>query len=170
MATESDSYCAEADVIARVQFLADFDGSSTPTEAQLLEFMANRAAELYAMLADTMGASAYGPASYTTNLSSPSNDSETALLQLLKHFNSLGAAIDVMDALGATEDPARSEKVAEWAAEYATAMDRITPLAKIANSSASSRSFTHISKGEITQKSVTSREEDGLVVTDQTKF
>lgn len=167
-AVENDSYCAEADVIAIAQYLTDFTGATVPTETQLLEMMARRAAELYAILADVMGTAAPGPASYSTTLDT-TTDAGKALQHVLKQYNAIGAAFDALQAAGATETPARSERLAEL---YAMWQDKDVAVrqAALMYQGYSSRSSTHISTGEITEQSVTSREEDGLTFTGETDW
>lgn len=171
MAVENDSYCAEADVVAITQYETDFDGSSTPTETQLLEFMARRAGELYAILYDVMGTAAPGPAAYSVTVDT-STDGGKALDAVLKQQNSIGASFDVLSAAGAGESPARSERIAELWTMWVdgNAALRNTATMYVASTSGTSTSATHISTGEITEKSVTSREEDGLTFNGSTQW
>ena len=168
MAVENDSYCAEADVIARVQFLSDFTASTVPTEAQLLVFMASRASLLHAVLIDVMGASAPGPASYSTVLDT-TTDAGKGLNFALIHFNAVGAAIDVFAAAGATNEPSRTERVTELFADWQDHKDVLETWATLYLGYAT-RTATHISVGEITAATVVSREEDGLSATGNTEF
>ena len=169
MATsEADSYCAEADVIAVAQYLTDFDATSTPTEDQLLEFMARRAGELYAILFDVMGTAAPGPASYSVTVDTGS-DGGKALDAVLKQQNAIGAAFDALQAAGASETVGRSERVAELWTMWVDGNTALRTTATMYQASTST-SATHISVGEITEKSITSREEDGLTFDGTTQW
>ena len=168
MAVEGDSYCAEGDVLAKVQYLNDFTPNSTPTEAQVLVFMASRAGILYAVLAGVMGNETPGPASFTTAIDN-STDAGKALQNALIHYNAAGAAIDVLHAAGATTEPARTDLATELFAEWEEHKEVLTNLAKLYLGFAT-RTATHESIGEITSATIVSREEDGLKVTGATKF
>jgi hypothetical protein len=158
-AIESDSYCAATDVAAITQF-GTLGVGTVPTAQQGLEFQKQRAADLYTILRDVMGTAAPGPVSYDTVLDTTS-DVGKALSAVLVQYNTIGAAFDVLQAAGATESPGRSERLAEL---YQMWQDRDGPVrqAALMYQGYASRTSTHISSGEITEKSVTSREEDGL--------
>lgn len=168
MAVEGDSYCAEADVIAKVQYLSDFTASTVPTEAQLLVFMASRAAILYSTLVSVMGEDAPGPASFATAIDT-SSDAGKALEFSLIHFNAVGAAIDVFGASGATTEPARTERVTELFADWEEHKERLPMLAKLYVGFAT-RTATHVSTGEITEAAAVNRTEEGLRITGATEF
>ncbi len=168
MAVENDSYCAETDVVAKVQYLSDFTGSTVPTEAQVLIFMASRAALLYAELAQTMGSSAPGPAAFSTSIDS-STDIGAALNNALIHYNAVGAALDVFQAAGATTEPSRTERVTELFAQWEEHKEKLEMLARL-YLGLTTRTATHESVGEITAATVVSRTEDGLVITGATEF
>lgn len=167
-ATENDSYCAESDVLAVAQYLGDFTTTTTPTEAELLEFQAHRAADLYSIVREVMGTAAPGPASYSVTIDT-TTDAGKALDSVLKQYNAIGAAFDALQAAGASEYPGRSERVAEL---YQMWQDREGPIRRAAlmYQGYASRTSTHISSGEITEKSITSREEDGLTFTGETDW
>lgn len=160
MATENDSYCAVTDVEARTQ-IGTFETTTIPTEAQVVDFQAQRAGVLYSDLRSIMGTSAPGPASYSVTVDT-SSDAGKALEFVLTKYNAIGAAIDALEAAGAGETPGRSERIADL---YAMWQDRTTALEMAAKMylGYASRSSTHISSGEITQATVVAREEDGLV-------
>ena len=169
-ATANDSYCATSDVESRVRLGAFSDSpATTPTLAEVLEFQAHRAGELYSVLDDVMGADAPGPESYATKLSDISGDPGKALTFAVKMFNAIGAAMDALDAAGANQAPARSERVKELGEQYAGAKEAIEPLARLVVMVTDGRAVTHISKGEITKRTVVSREEQELV-TDEQRF
>jgi hypothetical protein len=168
VALEADSYCSEADVIAETQYLSDFTASTVPTEAQLLVFMASGAGILYQDLREVLGDDAPGPASYSVTVDT-TTDAGTALFFVLTHYNATFAAFKALEAAGANETPARTERVAElWAVWQARGDD----LRKAAESyrGRSSESATHISTGEITAATVVSREEDGLAFDGRTEW
>lgn len=168
MASETDSYCAETDVVARAQYLSDFTTTTVPTQAQLLDFQAQRAAELYTILRDVLGTGAPGPASYGTTIDT-STDAGTALQFVLISFNAIGAAFDALQAAGAGEEPSRTERAAELWAMWETRDAEIRKAALMYQGYAT-RSATHESVGEITPATVVSREEDGLVFKGNTEW
>jgi hypothetical protein len=171
MAVENDSYCSEAQVVAYTQYLSDFTGSTTPTEAQLLVFMAQRAGELYALMAETLGSDAPGPAAYSTTVDT-TTDAGKALNVLLQQQNAIGAAMDALSAAGAGEEPGRSERVAELFAMWTEGNKRVATAAKVYQGVApvASQTATHISVGEITEATTVSREEDGLTFNGETDW
>lgn len=170
MAIESNSYCNASDVEARVRLGAFSDTpATTPTLAQVLEFQAMRAGEIYSILVGVMGEDAPGPESHDVKLSAVSGDVGKALTFTVKMFNAIGAAMDALDAAGANQAPARSERVKELGEQYANAKEAIEPLAKLVVMTTDGRAITHISRGEITQKTIVPREEQELV-TDRTRF
>ena len=159
-ALAADSYCSIDDVVAIVQYLSAFSASTTPTEAETLNFMSRRTAILYSEIRTVLGTSTPGPSSYQTTFSG-SEDSEVALERVLIHFNAIGAAIDVLESASAGETPGRSERISEL---YTMWNDRSGEIraAAMMYVVASTRSATHISVGEISEASTTSREEEGL--------
>jgi len=158
MATTDEAYCTEAQVEAITQ-MGDYTELTTPTEAEVLEFMENRAAMLYALLVEYMGqADAVGPAGYANPIDT-STDAGLALSYALRSLNATGAAYDVLDAAGASTEPARSEKTAELLLEWEGRADILKPLAQ-AYLGVVGRSETHMTS-EITARSVTSKEEEG---------
>ena len=166
-AAVDDSYCSIADVVAFAQI--GTPGSSTiPTETEVLGFMAKRAGLIYGRLATLMGASAPGPDNWDVTIDT-GTDKGKSLSQSCRFVNAIGAAMDQLAAAGAGEQPARSERVAELGTLYAGAMADLTDAA-VAYAGFGGRYATHISAGEVTRGTVTSREQQGLVVTDQTEF
>ena len=170
-ATSGDSYCAESDVVAFAQFASDFSGSTTPTETQVLNFMQLRAAEIYGRLRRVMGSSATGPSNYATSIST-SSDAGLALSRVCKMANAVGAAMDALEAAGANEAPAQSDRVAELGVLYASFFVDNGPLETAARQYIGSGNLaaTHISTGEVTEKSVSSVEETGLTFDMGTQF
>ena len=167
MAVEGDSYCAEANVTAFAQ-MGDYTPSTTPTQAEVLVFMAGRAGELYSVLVRVMGNDAVGPASYSKSIDN-SSDAGKALEFVLIQYNAIGAAMDSLLAAGAGESPQRSERVNELFGVWQEREAAIT-LAAEQFLGASSESATHISVGEVTVASTTSREEDGIRFNGLTEF
>jgi len=166
-AAETDSYCAIADVQAICQ-IGTFATDTVPTNQQVLEFQAQRAGQLYTILADVMGTDAPGPSGYSTAIST-STDAGKALNWTLVHYNSIGAAMDALQAAGAGEVPGRSERIAELFAMWEGREKALRPVATM-YVGYSTRTATHISTGEITEKSITAREEDGLVFDGSTSW
>jgi len=167
-ALSTDAYCAESDVVAIAQYTDDFTASTTPTESQLFNFMARRAAILYSDIRAVLGSAAPGPDNYNVKFTG-STDAEVALERVLIHFNAIGAAIDTLEAAGAGESPGRSERIAELYTMWSDRDDELRMAAKMYQTS-STTSATHISVGEITKSSVSSREEDGLMFTGTTTW
>ena len=169
MATTNDAYCTEADVVSYVQYLTEFDASSVPTQAQMLDFTENRSAELYTLLVKLMGSdAAVGPSGYSNSLDN-STDAGQALEYVLRQYSAIGAAMDCLQAAGATTTPARTERVAELFAMWSEREQAVAPLAE-SYISRGTRVASHISIGEISEKSFTHRTEEGLVVDGETKF
>lgn len=155
---DTHGYSDHTDVEALVQ-MGEYDGTTIPTLQQVYDFQAARAGEIYAVLYGVMGDSAPGPSGYSTSIDN-STDRGYALEAALKKTNAYGAAVDALEAAGAGEVPARSERAAEFHALYKDGLERVRMLALMYQGD-SSRSATHISEGEITVADVTSREEDG---------
>ena len=170
MATTDKAYCAEADVVRWTQYEADFDATSVPTEAQMLQFTEDRSSELYLMLTGLLTtADAVGPSGYAAPLDT-SSDKGLALGYVLRQYSAIGSAMDVLQAAGASQSPSRSERVAELFAMWEGRKDALAAAAEAYSAAGSSDSGTHISSGEITAKSTTSREEDGLRFSGVTEF
>ena len=161
MATTDKAYCTEAQVEAITQ-VGDYGNSDQPTEAEVLEFMENRAAELYALLVQAIGSTnAPGPSGYANPIDT-TTDQGLALFNVLRQYNAIGAAADALEAAGASQSPGRSERVIELLGQWEDRKDAILPLAQAYLGTATAMpTETHISSGEISQRSVTSREEDG---------
>ena len=170
MAVENDSYCAVTDVEAVTQ-IGTYAAGTVPTQAQVWEFQAHRTGELYAILYEVLGTAAPGPAAYSVTVDT-STDGGLALDTVLKQQNAIGAAFDALQAAGASETPGRTERIAELWTMWVdgNAALRNTATMYVASTSGTSTSATHISTGEITEKSVTSREEDGLTFNGSTQW
>ena len=170
MATTDKAYCAEADIVRWTQYEADFDATSVPTEAQMLLFTEDRSSELYLLLTSLLNtADAVGPSGYAAPLDT-STDRGLALSYVLRQYSAIGASMDCLQAAGAGLTPARSERIAELFAMWEGRKDALAAAAEAFAAAGSSSSATHISSGEITEKSVTAKEEDGLVFDGSTKF
>jgi len=170
MATTDKAYCAEADVVRWSQYEPDFDATSVPTEPQMLLFTEDRSSELYLMLVGVMTTSdAVGPSGYAAPLDT-STDKGLALSYVLRQYSAIGAAMDVLQAAGASTSPARSERVAELFAMWEGRKEALENAAEVYQSAAASGSATHKSTGEITSKAIAPREEDGLTFTGATEF
>ena len=172
MAVEGDSYCAETDVIRYTQTETTYGAGTVPTEAQVLEFQASRAADLYMIVFGEMGSTALGPASYDNPITPGNSSEEFALNQVLKEANAVGAAMDALAAAGAGEEPARSERVAELGVLYEGWVGRIQKAVEmlVTSLSGASSSASHVSIGEITNPSVISRERDAFEFDQTTEF
>jgi len=155
-AAEADSYCAEADVIAVVQ-MGDYTTLTLPTQAQVLEFMAQRAAEIYTWMVAVAGTSAPGPVNYATSIDT-GTDAGVALLALCKQTNSHGAASDALEAAGAGDRPARTERITELFNMFYAAKPQIVMLAAQYTGYSNSVS-NHYSEGSVTSATLTSRTE-----------
>ncbi len=182
-ATVADNaYCTEADVVAWVQ-LGDYTTSTIPTEAQVLWFMESRAAELYGKLAEVMGSAAVGPAgstNYSTEIVT-TTDVGFALGRFLRMANAIGAAADALQAAGAGESPARSERVSELLALYEGLRDGTTAANTVVGMGTleslaqryvgyGSKVATHFTTGEITARTITSRTQADYGITDSTEW
>lgn len=167
-ATSDDAYCSEADVVAFAQFASDFTGTTTPTETQVLNFMLMRAAEIYSWLRSVMGDSAPGPTNYATSIDT-STDAGLALSRNCRLANAVAAAMDALEAAGAMDAPARSDRVAELGVMYASLRQTIEDAGR-AYVGNRLRAGTVYSIGEVTQESRTSVEEEGFTFTLGTKF
>jgi len=159
MAVEGDSYCATADVVALVQMGA-YGASTVPTAAQGLEFQQNIAGEIYIWMSKIVGTSAPGPAAYSTTVNT-GTDMGLALDALLIQANAYGAAALSLEAAGASDSPARSERIAELWAMYQAARESIEEAVEVYVGS-SSLTSNHITEGRITEATLVSREEEGL--------
>ena len=166
-AVDSDSYCAEADVVAWAQ-MGDYSGATTPTETQVLGFMQMRAAEIYGWLREVTGTNAPGPSAYATSINT-GTDAGLALSRVCKMANAIGAAMDALESAGAGEAPSRSDRVAELGVAYASLKPEVQQLGPL-YAGVSGRYATHISTGEITNPSITSREREPLGTTDATEW
>lgn len=169
-ATVSDAYCSVADVVAFAQ-IGTPSATSTPTESQVLGFMAKRASQVYAKLASVLGTSAPGPSNYDVTIDTTA-DKGRSLDQACRLANALGAAMDQLEAAGAGEAPGRSERVNELGAAFAGSLEMLVEPGGpgMAYRGYGGLAKTHLSDGSITRGSTTSREQQGLVVDDTTRF
>lgn len=164
--TSADAYCTEADVVAWAQ-MGDYTTTTTPTEAQVLLFMQSRAAELYSILSRIMGSSTPGPSSFDVDLDE-TTDKGKGLGRLLRMANAIGAAMDAVEASGAGQGPARSERVSELGTMYSSLVRSLLDAARNYLGNAT-RSQTHISGGEMTRRTVTAVAES-LAFDESTKW
>ena len=155
---ENDSYCGEGDVVALLQMGTDYTSGTIPTEAQVLNFMGNRAGEIYGWMRAIVGSSAPGPASYSTTLDT-GTDAGKALQYLLVQTNAYGAAFDALEAAGATSTPARTERAAELFAMYYDSKAQIEMLVSEYTGYANSVS-NHFSEGSVTSATLTARKNE----------
>lgn len=151
----NDSYCATSDVEALTGAGA-YGAGTTPTLQAVLNFQAHRAAQLYQILAERMGTSAPGPASYATTIDT-GTDKGKALEAVLIHFNAIGAAMDALIAAGASTAPKNSNRVEELFGMWERREAVVTAAAESYLGSGSGVA-SHISVGEITLPTTTSRE------------
>jgi hypothetical protein len=168
MAVENDSYCAATDVESRAQMGA-YAAGTTPTLAQVLDFQAQRAAEIYSWLRDEMGSSAPGPAAYSVTIDTGS-DIGLALEDSCIMANALGAAMDALEAAGASQSPARSERVNELGIAYAGMMEVIQRLGNQYNETSTTLSANHFTEGRVTADTFTSRTQPGITIDERTEF
>lgn len=166
--TVDDAYCSMADVIAFAQ-AGTYSSSTVPTESEVLGFMAKRASRVYSALAKVMGASAPGPANYATTIDT-TTDKGKALSQACRFANAVGAAMDALEAAGANQAPAKSERVAELGVLWMGCIADLEYAAQAYQGTAGGLARTHVSTGEITQPSVTAREQQGLLFNHLTRF
>lgn len=104
MITEADSFCTISGVAAYVQ-RGPFDTTSVPTLDQTLDFMAQRAALVAAIMAQN-------GAPYTPSTgSNPIPAGQTTLKFMCQQLNAVMASIDVVTAYEVGEAPATSDKV-----------------------------------------------------------
>lgn len=159
VATENDSYCSEADVVAYVQ-MGDYGAATTPTETQVLGFMAKRASDVYGRLRKVMAADAPGPANFSVTIDT-STDAGLALTQAARQANALGAAVDALEAAGAGEGPSRTDRVETLWTVYLAALDELETMARAYVGIASFVS-NHVIEGRVTKGTVTSATEQGF--------
>jgi hypothetical protein len=167
MATTDKAYCTEAQVEALTQ-LGDYTASTTPTEAEVLEFTENRAAEVYAALYQYMGAATPGPSGYSVTIDT-GTDVGLAMDFATRSANAYGAAIDALEAAGAGESPGRSERIVDMAALYQRSLESLRDVA-IAYIGTANRSETHVSAGDVTVPTKTAVAQQGLEFTSNTDF
>jgi hypothetical protein len=176
-AVADNAYCTEADVVAWAQFASDFTASTIPTENQVLLFMETRAAELYSVLTVVMGSSAVGPSGssgYSTEIDT-SSDVGFALGRVLRRANAIGAAADALEAAGSNEQPNRTERVIELEQMYlgmlqSEADSSIRALALQYIGLSGQFAFSHLTAGDITNPTITSREREELRFDQTTKW
>ena len=168
VSVEGDSYCGEGDVCALLNMATDYTAATTPTEAQVLNFMANRAGEIYGWMRERAGSSTPGPASYSVTVDT-STDAGTALNYLLIQANAFGAAADALESSGATQSPSRTERFNELIASYygmkeaiqAAAVQYVGSTVFVAN---------HLTEGRVTADTWTSRTQDGFTFDGSTEW
>ncbi len=147
--------------------LGDFTGSTTPTETEVLTFMEMRSAEVYSWL-DEVVETAPGPSGYDTTIDN-TKDTGRALERVCREASAVGAAMDALEAAGATDRPARTERVAELGEMYASLKPTVQQ-AGINYAGTAARTATHISTGEITEPTIVSREREVLPFNETTKW
>ena len=167
-ATATDAFCVEADVVAVVQLTPDYTTGTIPTEAEVLQFMKQRAAQVYSWMVEKVGASAPGPASFSLSIDT-GTDIGSALESACRQANCVGAAADALEASGASSQPARTERINELFADFFAAKDIIQALVEV-YAGASFSTATHISDGSITEPTIVSRERPALPFTDATQW
>ena len=91
--TESDAFCSLADVQSWIQ-RGGFTTTSTPTSAQVINFMAQRASELEAVMA--IAGSAYSVSTGSSPLPSSSTTIGRVLGNMLRKANARSAAADAI--------------------------------------------------------------------------
>lgn len=159
-ATADDAYCSEADVVAYAQ-TGDYTASTTPTENQVLQFAANRAGQLYLAMREEVGDDAPSPTSGGNPIDT-STDKGTALANALRLANAKAAAADALQAAGAGDVPAGSERAAALLAEFYEFLIVRIPEQVQAWRGHGYRAATHVSAGEVTPATVTARTSSGL--------
>ena len=154
-AVATDAFCSEADLIGVVQLTPDYTSGTTPTEVEVLQFMKQRAAQVYAWMVEVVGTSAPGPVSFSTSIDT-STDRGSALESVCRQANCIGAGADALEASGAATQPARSERIAELMADFFATKETIQSLVMVYVGSSFSTS-THISDGSITEPAIINR-------------
>jgi hypothetical protein len=165
----SNAYCALADVQAYAR-MGSYDASTTPTESEVLGFMENRAADLYGVVYDEAGSGAPGPSGYSSAIDT-SSDIGYALGRALRMANAMMAAADALEAAGAGESPARSERIGELMGMAEDRIDRIRMLARHYTHTGG-RAKTHLDQvsGWAPGDDVSDPEEAGLDITMETDW
>ncbi len=170
-------YCDEADVSARTG-VSDYTASTTPTQTEVETFIDNRAGEIYAKLRSVMGDAAPGPTGYSTTINTGS-DAGLALSEICESTNAIGAAVDALQAGSVGESPARSERVSELWAIYQFQLhgdpdkDIPSPLMEAGQAYLGGSTYkvaNSYTVGEVTDRSITSVEEQPLPVDESTLF
>lgn len=162
----SNAFCSEADVIAIVQ-AGEYSATTSPTENEVLGFMQRRASELVSAMGHVMQDSVVYPATIdeTTNAGA-------TLGRHLRMANSVGAAMDAIEAGGFTETPARSERVSELAELYGVLLSQLEDPNGVSRLylGYSGRTGTHLASGEVTTGTITSTEAPGVYITTKTDW
>lgn len=165
--TLSYSYAIVSDVEAIAQHGA-YDSSSQPTLAQVQFFLVNRSADVYGYMRGVAGSAAPGPSGYSVTIDT-SSDIGYALDRACRSATAYKAAVDALQAAGATTSPGRSERMAELETLYERELERVGDLVRSYVGPGSS-SRNHISSGDASAKSMTSREEPGRSFEIDTRF
>lgn len=153
------SYATVSDVEAIAQ-LGAYSSGTKPTEAQVQFFLVNRSAELYGRMVKTGGNLTPGPSGYAITIDT-TNDVGYALDRAARHAAATRAAVDALQAAVAGETPARSERIAELEALYNTQLEDIDDLV-LAYVDEGARVRSHITAGEASRASITTRQEPGF--------
>lgn len=166
-ATEDKSYATEADVVAYAQ-TGDYTASTVPTQAQVLGFLEQRSARVYARLALLMGSSATGPSGYSTTIDN-STDPGLALERATRRAAALGAAADALRASGAGDTPQQTSRADDLETLFNAALDDLQEPA-LQYIGHPTRSATHISAGDSTVPTTTVIDQQGAVFDHTTDF
>ncbi len=167
-AVATDAFCSEADVVGVVQLTPDYTSGTTPTEVQVLQYMKQRAAQVYAWMAEKVGTSAPGPASFSTSIDT-STDIGSALESVCRQANCVGAGADALEASGATSTPARTERLNELFADFFATKDTIQALVEVYIGTGAFVS-NHFTEGSITSATVQPRTEDTFTFDGETQW
>ncbi len=167
-AVATDAYCSEADVVGVVQITPDYTSGTTPTETEVLQFMKQRAAQVYAWMAEKAGTSAPGPVSFTTSIDT-STDIGSVLESVCRQANCVGAGADALEASGATSTPGRTERLNELFADFFATKDTIQALVEVYIGTGKYVS-NHFTEGSITSASIQSRVEDRFTFDGETQW
>ena len=169
-ATADNCYCSVANVEGRAQ-IGSFTVSTKPSLVQVTTFMEDRAGEIYAILAATLGDKAPGPTGYDLGIDE-TRDTGRALSQQLRGANSMAAAADALSAAGAGDEPTRSARAENLLSDYQVALERAMKMAEVyleevtdTRSGATARS-----RGNVSTRSRTVRPEQGHVFDSETQW
>ncbi len=99
-----------------------------------------------------------GPSLYSTTIDT-GTDKGLALARVTRMANAVGAAMDALEAAGTGEEPSQSTRVQELGTLYASLIESVQQAGR-EYEGYSAYAADHVSKGEITEPTVVSRERE----------